>query len=328
MAQAYCAVLEDSSLKCWGRNSQNQLGAWNSPGSSENTMGDFLPVIDVGAGRTVQSGSLANNNLCVVLDNGEAKCWGQNSDGYSGTPSLADDTHLAAGRDIPAIDLGSEQTAQQVAAGEVVACALLDNGGVKCWGNSNYGQMGYAYRVRSAGKTENSMGDYLPLVDLGTDRTAKVKCWGRHMATLGQDNSASINDPSTVDPINLGESRTALDIASSQHIMCALLDDGTVRCWGSGTDGGQGSGDTVQRGSESSKPLLSAPLVDLGTGRTAKQITVGLYFGCALLDNDSVKCWGRNTLGQLGQGDTENRGDEPDELGDKLPPIDLGTGKT
>ena len=86
MAQAYCAVLEDSSLKCWGRNSQNQLGAWNSPGSSENTMGDFLPVIDVGAGRTVQSGSLANNNLCVVLDNGEAKCWGQNSDGYSGTP--------------------------------------------------------------------------------------------------------------------------------------------------------------------------------------------------------------------------------------------------
>ena len=34
-------------------------------------MGDFLPVLDVGASRTVQTGSLANNNLCVVLDNSE-----------------------------------------------------------------------------------------------------------------------------------------------------------------------------------------------------------------------------------------------------------------
>ncbi|CAE7226854.1 RCBTB2, partial [Symbiodinium microadriaticum] len=271
-----------------------------------------------------------------------AKCWGSNNNGYLETPSLVGNTRLDGGTDIPAIDLGSGRTAQQVPAGEVTACALLDNGGVKCWGNSNNGQMGYGYSPSKAGHAENTMGDYLPLVNLETDRTAKkliyaslngfcaildsLKCWGRH--TGGQDNSNSINDPSTVDSINLGESKTASDIASSQYIICALLDDGTVRCWGSGTSGGLGSGDTVSRGSDSSTPLLSAPLVDLGTGRTAKQVAAGLYFGCALLDNDSVKCWGRNDKGQLGQGDTENRGDEPDELGDKLPPIDLGTGKT
>ena len=283
-------------------------------------MGDFLPVIDVGAGRRVQSGSLGRNNLCVVLDNGEAKCWGRNLLGYSGTPSLADETPLEAGRDIPAIDLGSGRTARQVAAADRAACALLDNGGVKCWGYGLYGELGYADRVTEAGIFENSMGDYLPLVDFGTDRTAKkiihdsdcfcaildddsLKCWGWRNCALGQNNDQDIHDPSTVDPINLGESRTALDIASSTGVMCVILDDGTVRCWGSGLFGAQGAGDTVRRGSDSSTPLLSAPLVDLGTGRTAKQITMGEYFGCALLDNDSVKCWGRNGMGQLGQGD-------------------------
>ena len=272
LAYGYCVILDDSSLKCWGFNSEGQFGTWGSPGSSENTMGDFLPVIDVGAGRTVQSGSLGLENLCVVLDNGEAKCWGRNDYGQSGTPSLVHDTRLEAGQDIPAIDLGIGRTARQVAAGITTACALLDNGGVKCWGTHSYGQLGYADRIHEAGTSENSMGDYLPLVDLGTGRTAKkivhswvgycaildddsLKCWGRHGGTLGQNSAHSIGDPSTVDPINLGESRTVFDIAASRYIMCAILDDGTVRCWGDGIDGGQGSGDTVSRGSDSSTPL-------------------------------------------------------------------------
>ena len=41
-----------------------------------------------------------------------------------------------------------------------------------------------------------------------------------------------------------------------------------------------------------------------------------------------MKCWGYNLYGQLGQGDTETRGDVAGELGDALPPIDLGTGRT
>ncbi|MBI3977919.1 MAG: hypothetical protein HY331_07015, partial [Chloroflexi bacterium] len=67
------------------------------------------------------------------------------------------------------------------------------------------------------------------------------------------------------------------------------------------------------------------PAVDLGTGRTGTAIAGGGEYTCAILDNGQVKCWGYNTYGQLGLGNTDNRGDAADEMGDKLPAVDLGT---
>jgi alpha-tubulin suppressor-like RCC1 family protein len=67
------------------------------------------------------------------------------------------------------------------------------------------------------------------------------------------------------------------------------------------------------------------PAVDLGTGRTARQIAAGQFHTCALLDNNAVKCWGLSPDGQLGQGDTRARGDGQNEMGDYLPVVDLGT---
>ena len=63
------------------------------------------------------------------------------------------------------------------------------------------------------------------------------------------------------------------------------------------------------------------PVVDLGTGRTPRGITAGDNQTCAILDNSSIKCWGSNTSGQLGLGDTSNRGDGSGEMGDNLPVI-------
>ena len=61
------------------------------------------------------------------------------------------------------------------------------------------------------------------------------------------------------------------------------------------------------------------PSVDLGSGRSAKFIAAGGDHTCAILDDGSVKCWGRNDYGQLGYGDTQNRGDGAGEMGDTLP---------
>ncbi|MEE8480126.1 MAG: RCC1 domain-containing protein [Desulfobacterales bacterium] len=66
-------------------------------------------------------------------------------------------------------------------------------------------------------------------------------------------------------------------------------------------------------------------MIDLGTGRTSVAIDAGTNFICALLDNGAVKCWGDNGFGELGQGDTNDRGDLPGEMGDNLPASDLGT---
>ena len=71
------------------------------------------------------------------------------------------------------------------------------------------------------------------------------------------------------------------------------------------------------------------PAVDLGTGRTATAIfSGGGSHMCAFLDDKSLKCWGGNYFGQLGLGDTNNRGDASGEMGDNLPVVDLGTGRT
>ena len=68
--------------------------------------------------------------------------------------------------------------------------------------------------------------------------------------------------------------------------------------------------------------------MNLGTGRYAKHIKAGHDYVCALLDDATVKCWGNNGKGQLGYGDTKHRGHNPADMGDALPTVNFGTGRT
>ena len=94
-------------------------------------------------------------------------------------------------------------------------------------------------------------------------------------------------------------------VAPGGYHTCALLRDGRVKCWGSSMYGQLGYGDTDNRGDNAGEMGDNLPAVDLGTGLKAKAITSSNGHSCALLDNGSVKCWGKNTFGQLGYGDTE-----------------------
>jgi cysteine-rich repeat protein len=117
-------------------------------------------------------------------------------------------------------------------------------------------------------------------------------------------------------------------IALGGATTCALSATGRVKCWGNNEEGVLGLGDTVSRGAVKNQLPSALPMVDLGTGRTATAISVsGAGSACALLDHGDVKCWGNNHSGQLGTGTTDNRGDEPNEMGDALKPIALGSGR-
>ena len=88
---------------------------------------------------------------------------------------------------------------------------------------------------------------------------------------------------------------------------------------------GQQQGRSV-RGANANEMGDNLPYTDLGTNLTAKAIAAGQGgHTCAILSNDKVKCWGDNGSGQLGQGDTDNQGDEAGEMGDNLAYPDLGT---
>src|SRR5690606_33412298 len=94
------------------------------------------------------------------------------------------------------------------------------------------------------------------------------------------------------------------------------------------SSGKLGLGDTANRGDGPGEMGDALPAVQVGTGHTATQITVGGGHSCARLDDATVKCWGYNFGGRLGLGDGANRGDGPGEMGDALPALQLGTGRT
>jgi alpha-tubulin suppressor-like RCC1 family protein len=346
-----CALLDDDTVKCWGDNEFGQLGLGDTGnrGQVPGDMGDNLPAVDLGTGRTARALAAGVEHTCALLDDDTVKCWGYNGTGQLGLGDTNNrgDGPLEMGDNLPAVDLGTGRTAQALAASTFHTCALLDDGTVKCWGRNDDGQLGLGdTNYRGDGPLE--MGDNLPAVDLGTGRTAQalaagefhtcallddgtVKCWGwNYTGQLGLGDTSDRGDAplemgDDLPAVDLGTGRTAQALAAGYLHTCALLDDGTVKCWGRNNSGQLGLGDTGDRGQVIGEMGDSLPAVDLGTGRTAQALAAGEFHTCALLDDGTVKCWGRNGYGQLGLGDTSDRGDEPVEMGDALPAIYLGS---
>ena len=129
--------------------------------------------------------------------------------------------------------------------------------------------------------------------------------------------------------IDLGTDKTAKQSANGSLVdMCYFELDIMVKCWGYGNFGQLGYGDPNNRGDGPNQMGNHLPVVDLGTNKTAKQLSAGDKHTCAILNDDTVKCWGRGYDGQLGYSwvlvDESGRGDNPNEMGDNLPAVDLG----
>ena len=264
---------------------------------------------------------------CAILSGGALKCWGSNLDqrlGYA--PSMATalgDQAGEMGNALLAVPLGAGRTAVQVAAGSDLTCAVLNTGGVKCWGYNGYG---------TATGVHN---EPLPSTDMLIERTFGT----RHALEVGSGSGAGyalLDDGSVV---QIYESAFAMDFGAGRlgvtferssrydnwHI-CMVLDTGEVACKGQYEGGGGESGQLGRdpAGDGSPMPAAGYPLVDLGVDRTATDVALGDAHTCALLDAGEVKCWGANGYGQLGQDDTQNRGLLPAQMGDALLPVALG----
>ena len=250
-------------------------------------------------------------NTCAIDDNGDVFCWGRNGNGQIGNNQVGTSACGTSGhkcKDIPTRtdDLGSDVVA--LAFGHQHACGLTDTGTVKCWGRNNNGQIGV-----SGGDVKTPYG-----VSLGSGRTAtsiyagghstcailddgSTKCWGHNSnGQLGIGSTSNTNTPTTIN--SLGSGRTAVSLAMAMHSVCALLDDGSVKCWGDDSQGQLGNGGSNV---DINSPPSSA--INLGSGRTAKTITAGEYHFCAILDDDSITCWGDGLNGKLGTGSTSDR---------------------
>ena len=232
-------------------------------------------------------------HTCAVSTQGVVKCWGEG--GVYGQLGLENHANIGdqpgeMGVALPAVKLGTGLRALQIATGGSRSCALLEDHTIKCWGANTMGELGLGH-MAYRGDRSGTMGDALERVDLGSGHTAVA--------------------------IAMGSSHT-----------CAILDDHSVKCWGDNSYGQLGLGDRLARGGSPTQMGNNLPAVSLGTGRTAKALAAGIGFTCALLDDNTVKCWGRNEYGQLGIGTTDHRGDQAAEMGDALPAVSFGTGRT
>jgi alpha-tubulin suppressor-like RCC1 family protein len=281
-------VLDNRRVKCWGRNPSGQLGQGDidNRGDQPGEMGADLLPIALGTGRTAIAVTAGTNHTCALLDNHQVKCWGNNAAGQLGLgdPNSRGNAPGEMGDNLPPVDLGPGRTATAISAGSSYTCALLDNRRVKCWGANAAGQLGQG-DIDNRGDAPSEMGaDLLPIA-LGTGRTATA-------ITAGANNTT-----------------------------CAVLDNGRAKCWGNNVAGQLGQGDIDNRGDAPSEMGDNLPPVDLGPGRTVTAINVGSNHACAHLDNRQIRCWGNNANGQLGLGNTNDRGDQPGEMGTNLPRV-------
>ena len=255
-----------------------------------------------------------SDHTCALLDSGVVRCWGLGIAGQLGYGNInsigIDETPVTAGN----VDVGG--TVTQIDAGEAHTCAVLDTGSVRCWGDGGEGRLGYGNTTNigddetpaSAGNV--NVGGTVTQIAAGEVHTCAlldtgdVRCWGAGI--LGYSNTTIIGDdetPASAGNVDVGG--TVTQIAAGGRHTCALLDTGDVRCWGRGTFGRLGYGNTTAIGDGESP--ASAGNVDVGA--TVTQIAAGKEHTCALLDTGDVRCWGESVSGRLGYGNTIDIGD-------------------
>lgn len=255
-----CALTTRGNLRCWGRGDNGKLGY----ASVEDVGDDETPAdmgdIDVG-GRTVQV-AVGGEHTCSVLDDGTVRCWGAAASGQLGQGDVEPIGDDEVPSSVDPIDLGGP--AIQVAAGGQHTCALLEDGGLRCWGSNVWGQLGYA-------NTD-------PLGDTAV--------------------------PSSVDPVDVGG--TVIQVATGANFTCALLETGSVRCWGESLEGQLGYGDENPVG-DTETPAEAG---DIDLGGTAVSIELGSDHACAQLDTGGVRCWGHGGTFRNGDPMGEDIGDD------------------
>ena len=304
-----CAILDDSSLQCWGGNSFGQIG----DGSST----DRLTMTEVGldSARTAVSVSSGRDHTCSILDNGELQCWGRNNHGQLGDGSSAQSS-------LP-VSVSMTGVPVQLSTGDWHNCAIMDDASLQCWGRNNHGQLGDGTNIDSDTPVSVPMGENVLAVSAGSSHTCAVteswalKCWGLNdNGQLGVGSTTSSNSPTTV---TVGGNVVAVS-AGGVHT-CALLDGNNMKCWGDNSNGQLGDGGTNQQNDASTVgfSLTGAIAIDSGGGHT-----------CALDSSGSLHCWGGSEDGQVGDGSNSQQITSPTEiaLGESLGALSVSAGSS
>jgi alpha-tubulin suppressor-like RCC1 family protein len=285
-----CALLDNSTVWCWGANSYLELGT--ASGNQAN------PVqVPLGSGITATDLFAGGAASCALTSDNRLTCWGRNHMGQigNGTTQVNGGVAPTAASNIP-----TSFVPAHVDPGGRHVCAAATAGAVWCWGDDNRNQLGTAadgaVAVNVPGPVDTVTGARSVATGLeyscavGTDTT--VACWGRN--NLGQLGRGSLTPATSAAPVTVTVGASVAKVAAGKAFACALTTGGAVWCWGDNAAGQVGDANAAS-------PRASAVQVS-GLGGTAVDVVAGGSHACAVLSTGDVRCWGDNSFGQLGMG--------------------------
>ena len=336
--QHSCAIRIDGALKCWGHNSNGQLGLGHTTtmGNSAGEMAS-LPNVNIGSSKTATDVCLGQRHTCVLLNDETIKCWGSNSHGQLGIGEASSSVTDAA--QAATVNLGTSLTAKGLACGKLHTCALTSGNGVKCWGRNARGQLGNDINPNIVYAPDEHVAVGEDVAQVASDSEAehtcarttsgKLKCWGWNgdyqlgLALVPQPAKVghSPGSMASFSFVNLGSLWTVTSVAVGAQHTCVILNTQRVLCFGSndkkqlGIHVNGGSSSTSDNFVSNERVALSdsvahSLLVNLGTspdggtplGARSHGIAAGNTHTCAVLTTGALMCWGSNSAGQLGTG--------------------------
>jgi alpha-tubulin suppressor-like RCC1 family protein len=278
--QHACALLDDGTVRCWGRRSEFQLGDGLWPSESEYST---VPVEVVGIASAVQIDA-GEHHTCAVLESGSIECWGSNADGQLG---------FGWGwSTVPEVASGIS-TAVEVAAADRHTCALLADGSVMCWGDDDWGQLGNGAAPGSGTPVSVAGLTGVDQLSAGGRHTCALAveqwlaCWGTNFSGELGDGTLEQRDAPVM---ALGVDFATQVVTGSEHT--CVNGAGTPHCWGRNHRGQLGDGTRTNR---------SVP-TPVAISESVASIETGDDHTCALVLTDQLRCWGWNFHGQLGDG--------------------------
>ncbi len=235
----------------------------------------------------------AGYTTCARLTDGTVQCWGDGATGQLGDGQTGSGHSSATPGPVEGVS-----GATDLACGPSHCCAVA-NGAVLCWGDNEFGGSSPAAAAKTLVKPTAvpEIADAVAVAAGGYHSCAivgggAVKCWG--LGTAGQLGDGLANIPKAVVKAKLGAAAATVIVAGPNHT-CVRTATGTGLCWGYNEDGelGDGNGGTSK---EADTPVVISGLQGIAT------LSAGENHGCAIVVGGSVRCWGKQSSGQLGTG--------------------------
>ncbi len=228
----------------------------------------------------------------------ESKC---QTDGTCSDTLLPDETPCGADKACHSgICLANPAKALRVVAGGETSCAILVGGNVQCWGAGDSGQLGN-------GSSGSGAFSATPVTVKGLTGATELACGASHCCALASggsvwcwgDNQFGESNPASkskqqVLAFQIGSLGQASAIGTGDHHTCAVVGQGTIRCWGLASSGQLGDGNST----------LTDKIVDVDFAGSGYAMAVhgGGAFTCARTALAKAFCWGYNGYGQIGNG--------------------------